>query len=126
MTKGVIHLSVDATSMFETTPDGDVSIRVPNLRPSAFLLGYALPIPLPDLSWFYSSKSAANGEENEDRDEPPTGDGLSANQMPTKLQLQASVNGRFGKTVQTVKLLNPETGEKFDGQVGVRLCYFNV
>ncbi|EDN02600.1 predicted protein [Histoplasma mississippiense (nom. inval.)] len=123
---GVIHLSVDATSMFETTPDGDVSIRVPNLRPSAFLLGYALPIPLPDLSWFYSSKSAANGEENEDRDEPPTGDGLSANQMPTKLQLQASVNGRFGKTVQTVKLLNPETGEKFDGQMRIPLTIRNA
>ncbi|EGC46986.1 DnaJ domain-containing protein [Histoplasma capsulatum var. duboisii H88] len=123
---GVIHLSVDATSMFETTPDGDVSIRVPNLRPSAFLLGYALPIPLPDLSWFYSSKSAANGEGNEDRDEPPTGDGLSANQMPTKLQLQASVNGRFGKTVQTVKLLNPETGEKFDGQMRIPLTIRNA
>ncbi|EEH05329.1 DnaJ domain-containing protein [Histoplasma capsulatum G186AR] len=123
---GVIHLSVDATSMFETTPDGDVSIRVPNLRPSAFLLGYALPIPLPDLSWFYSSKSAANGEGNEDRDEPPTGDGLSANQMPTKLQLQASVNGRFGKTVQTVKLLNPETGEKFDGQMQIPLTIRNA
>lgn len=120
MIKGVIQISVDAKSMFETTPDGDISIRVPSLRPSAFLLGYALPIPLPDMSWFGASKSETNGAENQDTDKPAKEDnGVPADQKPetTKLQLQAAVSGHFGKPVQTVKLVNQDTGEQFERQV---------
>ncbi|PGH35723.1 hypothetical protein GX50_01436 [[Emmonsia] crescens] len=126
---GVIQISVDAKSMFETTPDGDISIRVPSLRPSAFLLGYALPIPLPDMSWFGASKSETNGAENQDTDKPAKEDnGVPADQKPetTKLQLQAAVSGHFGKPVQTVKLVNQDTGEQFERQVRVPLTIRNA
>ncbi|KAL2363608.1 hypothetical protein RJZ56_003462 [Blastomyces dermatitidis] len=125
---GTIHVSVDAKSMFETTSGGDISIRVPSLRPSGFLLGYSLPIPLPNIPWFGASKSEANGTKDEDTDKPAPDQGTPEDSTPetTRLQLQASVNGRFGKPVQNVKLFIPSTGEELERQVRQPLTIRNA
>ncbi|PGH01122.1 hypothetical protein GX51_05438 [Blastomyces parvus] len=125
---GTVHISVDATSMFETTPDGDISIRLPSLTPSGFLLGYSLPIPLPNIPWFSASKSETNGTDDDDTDKPSTAQETFEHQAPqtTRLQLQATVNGRFGKPVQTVKVFVPSTGEKFERQVRQPLTIRNA
>ncbi|OJD10747.1 hypothetical protein AJ78_08326 [Emergomyces pasteurianus Ep9510] len=125
---GAIHLAVDAKSMFKTTADGNISIHVPNFSPSAFFLGYARSIPLPDTSWFGTLESEAKGAGDEDTDNPATHNGMPPSQLPkaTMLQLQATVNGHFGKPVQTVKLVIPETGENLERQVRVPLMIRNA
>ncbi|OAX83358.1 hypothetical protein ACJ72_02284 [Emergomyces africanus] len=123
---GVIHFSVDAKSMFQTTPDGDISIHVPNLKPSAFLLGYSLPIPLPETSWF-GTKSETKETGDEDTDNPMD-NGKPSEQLAetTRLQLQATVNGHFGKPVQTVKIVVEDTGENLERQMRVPLMIRNA
>ncbi|EEH49639.2 uncharacterized protein PADG_05718 [Paracoccidioides brasiliensis Pb18] len=120
---GVIQLSLDAKSMFQTTPNGDILIHMPNPKPSGFLLSYVLPIPLPDMSWFGTSKSVTDRDEEEDADKPSMNNGTPTQQKSetSKLQLQATINGRFGNPVQDVTIMNQDTGESIKRRIKVPL-----
>ncbi|PGG95122.1 hypothetical protein AJ79_10242 [Helicocarpus griseus UAMH5409] len=120
---GEIRLSFDARSMLTTTRDGDIFIRAPKPKPASFLLSYAVPIPISDMSWFRTSDSETAGDEDEDQSKRPPPE-----QKPetTKLQLQAAVSGGFGKPVQTVQIINEDTGERLQKEMQVPLTLRNA